>query len=278
MQEIGTLLKKERQEKGISLEEISRKTKIQVRFLQSLEEGDFSCFAGKVYIKGALRNYADAIGINAGELLSYYERINEEKSSLQKSEKENAEQKSELFQGKEKRSFPAVALIWIILLVVIFGGSIWYRYYGDSNGDERIPSQGVLTQGSQEEGEKEEETEITIPSPGREENPEKPQNSSPQLVQLSSDKREVVYLLKGVEKKELILYFTGKCWYQVEEDGAFIEQNTYTQGEVRPLPVAGRETKIRLGDPPYAWLEVNGLELNDWKEATNPVDIIIKKE
>jgi len=278
LQEIGTLLKKERQEKGISLEEISRKTKIQVRFLQSLEEGDFSCFAGKVYIKGALRNYAEAIGINAGELLSYYERINEEKSSLQKSEKENAEQKSELFQGKEKRSFPAVALIWIILLVVVFGGSIWYRSHGDSNGDERIPLQGVLTQGSQEEGEEEEETEITIPSPGREENPEKPQDSSPQLVQLSSDKREFVYLLKGVEKKELNLHFTGKCWYQVEEDGAFIEQNTYTQGEVRPLPVDGRETYIRLGNPSCAWLEVNGLELNDWKEAPNPVNIIIKKE
>ena len=85
MQEIGNLLKKERQEKGISLEEISRKTKIQVRYLQALEDGDFSRFAGKVYIKGALRNYAESVGINATELISYYERTTEGKKRGRKS-------------------------------------------------------------------------------------------------------------------------------------------------------------------------------------------------
>ena len=37
-------------------------------------------------------------------------------------------------------------------------------------------------------------------------------------------------------------------------------------------------TKIRLGNPPGAWLEVNGLVLNDWNDIPNPFNIIIKKD
>lgn len=276
MQEIGALLKKERQEKGISLEDISQKTKIQVRYLQALEEGDFSCFAGKVYLKGALRNYADSIGINAGELISYYERVSGEKSSEKNGEKKDEKHKSELFQGKERQPFPVVPLIWVILLGIIFGGSIWYRYLGSPDREQQIPFQrGVTKEAQGEENNAENAEEETAPSHlVNEEEPEE----SPQLVQISSDRREAVYLLKGVEKAEMTLHFTAKCWAQIEQDGAFIEQKNYSQGEVKKLPGDGHETKIRLGNPPGAWLEVNGLELNDWREVTNPINIIIIME
>ncbi|NLX91262.1 MAG: helix-turn-helix domain-containing protein [Firmicutes bacterium] len=271
MQEIGNLLKKERQEKGISLEEISRKTKIQVRYLQALEDGDFSCFAGKVYIKGALRNYAESIGINADELISYYER----NARGQENDKDN-EEKVELFKGKERRPLPFVALIWIILLAVVFGGSIWYRFQGGSKGGEQPPSQGVPSlEGQMEEGS--EEGEPAIPSPGLEEVLEEPEES-PQLVQLSFSKREAVYLLRGVEEMEPVLYFTEKCWVEIEQDGIFVEQKICSAGEEKALPEGGSEVKIRLGYPPGAWLEVNGLKLNDWNEISNAFNVIIKKD
>ena len=277
MQEIGALLKKERQEKGISLEEISRKTKIQVRYLQSLEEGDFSCFAGKVYIKGALRNYAESVGINAAELISYYERISGEKASEEKSEELNQENKNELFHGKEKRSFPVVALIWVIMLAIVIGGSIWYRSQGNSNGDQRIPFEGVLTREQEEESVEEPEETITLPEiEDIEEEPESEEN--PEIVQLSSGNREAVYLLKGVEQPELSIHFTAKCWVEITQDGTFVEQNTYNRGDVRTLPARNRETKIRLGYPPGARLEVNGLQLNDWKEISDPFNIFIRIE
>lgn len=281
MQEIGALLKKERQEKGISLEEISRKTKIQVRYLQSLEEGDFSCFAGKVYIKGALRNYAESVGINATELISYYERISGEKELKEKSEELNHEKRNGLFHGKEKRSFPVVALIWVILLAVVIGGSIWYRSQGSSNGEQRIPFERVLNREQEEESVAEPEETIILPeiedemeNIGEEPEPE----DRPEIVQLSSGDREAVYLLKGVEQPEISIHFTAKCWVEITQDGLFVEQNTYYRGDVKTLPARGRETKIRLGYPPGARLEVNGLQLNDWKEISNPFNVFIRME
>lgn len=269
MQEIGNLLKKERQEKGISLEEISRKTKIQVRYLQALEDGDFSCFAGTVYVKGALRNYAESIGVNAGELLSYYESI----TNGQKNEESDRGSRSELFVEKERRPFPVVALIWVALLVVVFGGSIWYRSQGDPGGDRHFLSRGAPVSEDQI-GESSEEMEYTDPFPEAREKPK----DYPRLVQLSFEKKEAVYLLSGAEKMELVLYFTAKCWAEIEQDGAFVEQNIFLSGEERSLPEGSRETKIRLGNPSGARLEVNGLALNDWHGVPNPFNIIIKKD
>ena len=122
-----------------------------------------------------------------------------------------------------------------------------------------------------------EETEPESLSPRTEEAREEPEES-PQLVQLSSDKKEAVYLLSGAEEMELVLYFTARCWVEIEQDGAFVEQKNFLTGEERTLPEGSRETKIRLGNPPGAWLEVNGLVLNDWNDIPNPFNIIIKKD
>lgn len=269
MQEIGSLLKKERQEKGISLEEISRKTKIQVRYLQALEDGDFSCFAGTVYIKGALRNYAESIGLNAGEFISYYERI----TKGQEGKESNLESRSELLVERERRPFPLVALIWAALFVVVFGGVIWYRSQGDPGEERRFLSWGAPISIDQIEGDGE-GMEQPDPLPETQEEP----GDFPRLVQLSFDRREAVYLLGGVKEMELVLFFTAKCWAQIEQDGAFVEQNNFLGGEEKTLPGGSLETKIRLGNPAGARLEVNGLELNDWHDIANPFNIIIKKD
>jgi transcriptional regulator with XRE-family HTH domain len=268
LQEIGNLLRKERQEKGISLEEISRETKIQARYLRALEDGDFSCFAGTVYIKGALRNYAESIGLNADELILYYKEV----TNGQKNEEDSQKSKSELLMDKERHPFPFVALIWIALLAVIIGGSIWFRSQGNLEGERPFLSQGHVS-GDQILDDNEIEGKEVEPFPGVVEKPE----DLPQLAQLSFDKREAVYLLSGVERMEIILYFTKKCWAEIEQDGAYLEQKNFLEGDERVLPASSHETKIRLGNPPGARLEVNGLLLNDWHEVPNPFNIIIRR-
>ncbi|HDY88292.1 MAG TPA: hypothetical protein ENH82_09310 [bacterium] len=56
-------LKQIRQNKGISLEEISTKTKIRLDFLEKIEEGDFSV-TPMPYIRAFLREYAEIVGID----------------------------------------------------------------------------------------------------------------------------------------------------------------------------------------------------------------------
>jgi cytoskeletal protein RodZ len=61
-----------RQHKGISLREIADTTKISIRFLQAIEEGDFDLLPGGIYNTSYIRQYARLIGYEETKLLAYY--------------------------------------------------------------------------------------------------------------------------------------------------------------------------------------------------------------
>lgn len=59
---IGRALKKEREARGVSLADIAAETRIGSRFLQALEDEDFSVFPGTFYIHYYIKNYLRACG------------------------------------------------------------------------------------------------------------------------------------------------------------------------------------------------------------------------
>lgn len=271
MKEIGDLLRQAREQNGKSLDEISRETKIQKKYLSLLEEGDFSSFPGEVYVKGALRNFAEAVNLNPEEIISLYKQsINFKKNTEEKKEREKEEkQKTSPVVGKEKKPLPVAALVWILLLVFIAGGSIWYRYqqvYKDKK--ETLYTDDALTEEKEKEPETPDNHEI-IPI-------DEPVEES-KLTQLSRNNREIIYLLSGAEQKNITLSFTGNCWLRIEQDGRLVEEKTYRAGETANFE-NGMETWLRLGNPPVVKIKVNEFEINDLINYTNPVNITIRKE
>jgi cytoskeletal protein RodZ len=76
MEKIGDILKKRRLERGISLEHAAEETMIASRYLESIENSDFSIFPGNIYAKGFLRRYAEYLRLEELEtqrLLAQYE-------------------------------------------------------------------------------------------------------------------------------------------------------------------------------------------------------------
>lgn len=61
-----------RQTRGISLEQISHDTKISLRSLQAIENGEFKKLPGGIYNTSYIRQYARAIDFDETELLAYY--------------------------------------------------------------------------------------------------------------------------------------------------------------------------------------------------------------
>ena len=68
----GQLLKNRREEKGISLDQAARETRIRLSYLKALEEDDLDSFPGSTYRKGFLHNYAQFLGIE--ELEDQYQQ------------------------------------------------------------------------------------------------------------------------------------------------------------------------------------------------------------
>ena len=61
-----------RRNRGVSLEQISESTKISMRALRAIEEGDFKKLPGGIYNTSYIRQYARAIEVDESQLLAYY--------------------------------------------------------------------------------------------------------------------------------------------------------------------------------------------------------------
>ena len=72
MESLGNLLKTAREEKGLTIDMVSRETNIAGRYLDALEREDFSVFPGEPYLLGFLKNYGAYLELNVNELLSLY--------------------------------------------------------------------------------------------------------------------------------------------------------------------------------------------------------------
>lgn len=69
LEELGALLRAERERRGLSIEDVSAHLKISVRKLRSLEEGDASSMPHPAYVKGFVRSYATYLGMAASEVV-----------------------------------------------------------------------------------------------------------------------------------------------------------------------------------------------------------------
>ncbi len=56
---VGKTLKEIREEKGITVEEASKETKIRKKYILALENDEFNKIPGRVYEKAFLKTYAD---------------------------------------------------------------------------------------------------------------------------------------------------------------------------------------------------------------------------
>lgn len=70
--EIANELKTAREKNSLTLAQLANKTKIDIKFLEAMEHGDFS-FLPELYVKAFLKNYAKTIGLNENKIVKKYE-------------------------------------------------------------------------------------------------------------------------------------------------------------------------------------------------------------
>lgn len=133
--ELGTLLKKARQEKGLSIEDIQTETKIRKKYIEAIENNEFDKLPGKVYLKVFIKGYAREVDINYQALLENYKVLNKTEKRKTNLDKDylNGTKVDHKVNKKEKGS--PLKLILIILLILFLAGLgvYTYQYFSDSD-------------------------------------------------------------------------------------------------------------------------------------------------
>jgi cytoskeleton protein RodZ len=121
---IGQFLRAERQEKNIALEKIAIETRVSVDILRAIEKEDYKRLPAEVYIKGFLRAYARAVGIDGDEVVERY----------MASWETGVESSSE---GSEKQRFGQNLWLRLALVIIGFAALIAAALYTMSANDEK---------------------------------------------------------------------------------------------------------------------------------------------
>jgi len=124
----GDRLRREREMRGISLDEIVATTKIGRRLLVALEEEQFELLPGGIFNKSYVRAYARCVGIDEDEAVAeYLQAANEAPPDTRVIAQQHASIHSS--RPVQRSSFPVLPVL--ILLVVAAGGIGGWKLYQD---------------------------------------------------------------------------------------------------------------------------------------------------
>ena len=68
----GSWLRGQREVRGVDLETIAQSSKINIRYLELLEEDRFDLLPASIFVRGFLREYARIVGLDADEVLNFH--------------------------------------------------------------------------------------------------------------------------------------------------------------------------------------------------------------
>jgi cytoskeleton protein RodZ len=69
---IGADLRGARQRRGLAIDDVAKRLRIGVDFLQAMEEGRFEALPGRTYVVGFLRSYAEFLGLDGKAIVERY--------------------------------------------------------------------------------------------------------------------------------------------------------------------------------------------------------------
>ncbi|HEV2175675.1 MAG TPA: helix-turn-helix domain-containing protein [Terriglobia bacterium] len=138
MASFGENLRREREMRGVNLEEISASTRIGVRFLQALEEDDFAALPGGIFTRSFIRAYASYLGLDQEAVMAEFQTLAPPDDKL-----DFNRLGTKPSSGSRGGRSPIV--LWLVAAALLAGGWALYRY--SHRGPELRPGQasGVMT-------------------------------------------------------------------------------------------------------------------------------------
>ena len=128
MEALGSYLKKNREQRGVSLEEMAANTKINLSILSYLEEDRFDKLPAPVFIKGFIRSYLGYLGLNPKEAVLFYELLTGEAQKKPQilspvtSQNENDKQEQKIYNIRlsQRALIIIVSVSAIVLLTLMY--------------------------------------------------------------------------------------------------------------------------------------------------------------
>ncbi|MEK7109780.1 MAG: helix-turn-helix domain-containing protein [Patescibacteria group bacterium] len=116
MLSVGTILKNEREKKGLLLIDIEKQIKVREKYLKAIEDENWNYFSSKIYITGILKNYSRVLNLDHKKVLAFFRRDYERKEEVKFKRKVS----SGYFTSETKIFFKFGLIIFALFFVIYF--------------------------------------------------------------------------------------------------------------------------------------------------------------
>lgn len=121
---VGARLRAAREAAGLSVADLSTRTRITTRHIESLEAGDYAALSGRPYALGFARSYARAVGLDDKTILA------DLRAELDRQEPAAPPREIHQFEVGDPAKTPSRLLSWlagVLVLIVIALGLVFWR-------------------------------------------------------------------------------------------------------------------------------------------------------
>ncbi len=235
-------LRKERESRNITLVEIAKKTRINIKYLEAIEQGAFDVLP-QTYVRAFLKSYAETVGIPASEVLYKYDVMVTRKYSdtiAQPTEVHAtlsgppAETQEKI--KKEKRARHAIVITGFAAIGALFALYLYDSYNTDQSSP-RVP-----------------ETSFQDVVKDQELKNQPPPIDSMALAKISASK------IPDPDSLVLRLIASDSVWLTIIRDSLPPRTGYLLRGRYRTY-IAKKEFRISLSDASMIKLILNGIEL-----------------
>lgn len=140
MDSVGAYIKREREQRGFTVDEVSRLTKISARYLRALEAEDYQSLPAEPFVRGFLRSYAQCIGLNPQEVMLLYRQNRGTGESPEDAQLEKVNPLGKVGDRRVRKLVVAgsILAVCVIALVVIVTQVLEKRNFNQANQTEDL--------------------------------------------------------------------------------------------------------------------------------------------
>ena len=241
----GEELRKEREIRGISVEEIAAATKIRKGFLEALERNEFGALPAPAFTRGFVRAYARYLGLNPEEMVDRYiffersarEGINEMPTPLISNDSAALQK---LRESRDRTRRTSIALI-VVGVLAVAAAVIWFFMFRSHKSTQPSARAGVPAVSPAPEMAPSTTTSTPAPSVS-------PAGSQ---AQAAASTAPMTLTLKAIEN----------TWVDLQSDGRPVLTGEVTAGETKTFQAANDFKFATIGNAGGLTLSLNGRQL-----------------
>ncbi|UYO33986.1 helix-turn-helix domain-containing protein [Bacillus halotolerans] len=288
----------------MSLDDLQAATKIQKRYLTALEEGNYDIIPGKFYVRAFIKQYAEAVGLDADQLFeehkkdipnTYHDDVSEKISGM------NLQKEMPKPASKALELLPTILVILgvIVVIAIVYAIIQFANHKNDDNSNAaseksiakseskyEIPKDSTLKENQTNSSEKETDTKKeTKDKEDKKEDSDSDSDSDKLEVKATGTEGSVTtYEVSGADKIELELKASDSSWIRVrDENSSSLKEGTLKKDETYKKDITDqKQVEIRTGYAPNLKIKINGEVLSyklDPKEVmAQTIKIVNKKE